>query len=328
MCQINSVPMRHSIGYLEVLTPPHFEEENDTGSESIAVSEGSSVNLSCKVSGNPAPLIVWRRDDNEPIRLSSEHQDQMNQVNGASLVMTHVSRLNSGAYLCEATNGVDPPASKRKILHVQYKPVIRLPQTEVRTRLAEPEARLVCLVELNPLGSYHWVKLEPPSEESGGIFWFPSRTLEDDDQTLIERKDLVNSDKYEISTKQANSETVQMILIVRQIEKSDLGRYKCIARNSLGIQSSSVRLYEPDASLDDAVINSRLGNVLSTQASSGALWDHQSTSPKISSAEPSSAYSHKLCPTPIASTKQSVHSILVTSLALIVVVFVEKIFAR
>lgn len=256
MCQINSVPMKYSIGYLDVLTPPIFEDSQapaaqtqDAGSLAtttlpspqtpaslVTVTEGSNATLSCRATGNPTPDITWRREDNEPILLNGAMtSDGLTKVDGSSIQLTSVSRLNSGAYLCIASNGVLPSASRRQILDVQFRPVIRLPQTELAAQLQQAEARLTCFAELSPLGTYHWVKLGTRHNQ---------QLVEDDDLSLVEHEELTNSDKFEIVIKEVNVEKVLMILNIRNIEKSDFGRYKCIARNALGIQSNSIRLYE------------------------------------------------------------------------------------
>lgn len=45
----------------------------------------------------------------------------VNVVDGENLVITRVSRLHMGAYLCIASNGVPPSVSKRVLLRVQCK---------------------------------------------------------------------------------------------------------------------------------------------------------------------------------------------------------------
>jgi len=262
MCQINSVPMKYAIGYLDVLTPPTFDEPSPAAGASeeadsqlssppqaaastqsqaghpagpVIVSEGGNVSLSCKANGHPAPLITWRREDNEPILPNGmATAEGLAKVEGSVLQLNSVSRLNSGAYLCIASNGVQPSASKRQLLDVQFSPVIRLPQTELGAQLNQRDLKLVCFVELNPLGSYHWVRLK------GG----QSPGAETDDLALIEHDELANGDKLEIVIKQLSSEKVQMVLSIRQVERQDFGWYRCIARNSLGIQSNSIRLFE------------------------------------------------------------------------------------
>lgn len=266
MCQINSVPMKYAIGYLDILTPPLFDDmpmpstltssqdgsyvdkssiitttQSPPGAGVITVIEGKNVTISCHANGHPIPLITWRREDNEPILLNgaSPTLDGVSKIDGSSISLQTVSRLNSGAYLCIASNGVQPSASKRQVLDVQFSPVIRIPQTDIGANLNQKEAKLICFVELNPLGSYYWVKLN--SQHTN----YQRQTAgNEDDLWLIENEELLSSDKFEIVIKQVNSEKVQMILTIRNIERQDFAFYKCIAKNSLAIQSSSIRFYE------------------------------------------------------------------------------------
>lgn len=219
----------------------------------VTVSEASNASLSCRARGHPTPTITWRREDGQPILLNGlDYQQDTSDVEslgsksieGSQLVFSQVHRLNSGAYLCIASNGIQPSASRRIVLDVQFSPVVTLPQTEISATLNQAEARLECLVDLNPLGSYHWVKLattqtSPTTTQTSG---------QEDDLWLIEHDELMQSDKYEIVIKQVTSERVQMILNIRLIDKKDFGHYKCIGRNSLGLQSNSIRLYESSSS--------------------------------------------------------------------------------
>ncbi|GFW84146.1 histone-lysine N-methyltransferase SETMAR [Trichonephila clavipes] len=69
MCQVNTVPMKSQVGYLDVLVPPDILEEGS--SSDVIVREGANVTLTCKAVGYPTPNITWRREDNEPIPLGA-----------------------------------------------------------------------------------------------------------------------------------------------------------------------------------------------------------------------------------------------------------------
>jgi neurotrimin len=282
MCQINSVPMKYAVGYLDVLTPPVFDEvpasssggdgagspesaatdsaeqqqqdrqqqPKTTNSSHVSVVEGSSVTLSCSAQGHPKPSIAWRREDGRPIMLNGllGGEDATDPVGAPveikdtnSLTFASVNRLNSGAYLCIASNGVQPSASKRQLLDVKYSPTITVPQTEIAGWLGEREARLECLADLNPAGTYHWVKLATSTTNTDRR---PMVANQEDDLWLIEHDELMPSDKFDIVIKQINSEKVRMILVIRHVDKQDFSWYKCIAKNGLGLQSSFVRFYE------------------------------------------------------------------------------------
>ncbi|KAK4298258.1 hypothetical protein Pmani_029380 [Petrolisthes manimaculis] len=65
MCQVNTDPMRSRQGYVDVVVPPDIIDADSTGD--ITVREGQDVTLICRAKGHPHPVIVWRREDNQPI---------------------------------------------------------------------------------------------------------------------------------------------------------------------------------------------------------------------------------------------------------------------
>jgi hypothetical protein len=54
---------------------------------------------------------------------------------------------------------------------------------------------------------------------------------------------VISSDKYEVKLISKSLFEVRMILVIRNILASDLGPYRCIAKNSLGEVESNIRLY-------------------------------------------------------------------------------------
>lgn len=54
---------------------------------------------------------------------------------------------------------------------------------------------------------------------------------------------VITSDKYQITNTIKSIFEDQMVLAIKFVEKSDLGSYRCIAKNSLGEVESSIRLY-------------------------------------------------------------------------------------
>lgn len=231
MCQINSVPMKFAIGYLDVLSAPAFDSDEQSSGESshsagnssvVTVVEGSNANLSCKASGHPEPQLTWRREDNKPILLTGAPLgEDPKQIDGQTLRFAPASRLNSGAYLCIASNGVQPSASKRQVLDVHFSPVVRIPQKRVGAVLGQRDVRLVCHVDMNPAGTHYWYR--DAADEL-----------------------LVSGDKYDIVIQNAHvhSERAQMTLTIRNVERADFGTYKCTGVNALGAQSNTIQLYE------------------------------------------------------------------------------------
>ena len=77
--QINTDPMVHRSGYVQVVVPPAISQVRlsrgrdsstialQAGPHDLVVREGENVTLSCEASGYPPPHIVWRREDGEDI---------------------------------------------------------------------------------------------------------------------------------------------------------------------------------------------------------------------------------------------------------------------
>jgi Immunoglobulin I-set domain len=54
---------------------------------------------------------------------------------------------------------------------------------------------------------------------------------------------VISSDKYDVQTSSKSMFEVKMVLNIRSLAKTDVGSYRCIAKNSLGEVESSIRLY-------------------------------------------------------------------------------------
>ncbi|KAF4527655.1 hypothetical protein B566_EDAN010880, partial [Ephemera danica] len=72
--------------------------------------------MTCVATGSPQPSVRWKRDDGNKININKTHADagvSVAEWEGEVLELTRISRLDMGAYLCIATNGVPPTVSKR-----------------------------------------------------------------------------------------------------------------------------------------------------------------------------------------------------------------------
>lgn len=133
--------------YNSFAVPPNIDDS--LSSSDVIVREGANISLRCRASGSPRPIIKWKRDDNSRIAINKNHigkckgngqlasayqsicinhlRDSTNSLSlslsvssvavneweGDTLEITRISRLDMGAYLCIASNGVPPTVSKR-----------------------------------------------------------------------------------------------------------------------------------------------------------------------------------------------------------------------
>lgn len=90
------------------LAPPRIVE-NDTSASLVVANEFESIQLKCKVSGEPQSQLMWKREDNKPIgdnleqRFRHESQRKPNHqilsIDSSELVFEPFLRSHSGAYL-------------------------------------------------------------------------------------------------------------------------------------------------------------------------------------------------------------------------------------
>ncbi|XP_077555320.1 lachesin-like [Haemaphysalis longicornis] len=256
MCQVNTVPMRSQVGYLDVLVPPDI-----VGSESssdMLVREGSNVTLVCRAKGYPAPRITWRREDGMPIAVGN-WQEQLGSAadnvsyEGEELSVTKVSRLHMGPFLCIASNGVPSPVSRRILLQVHFPPMIWIPNQLIGAPLGG-EVVMDCNTEAFPISINYWTL------ESGDL--------------------IAESAKYSLNRTEGVYK-VHMRLRIRRISPEDFGAYRCFAKNSLGSTEGSIRLYEihvPPTSKVKEPSTARIQSVEEgkLEASDAAITKHQS----------------------------------------------------
>ncbi|KAJ6637534.1 Lachesin [Pseudolycoriella hygida] len=220
MCQLNTDPMKSQIGYLDVVIPPDFVQD-DTSSD-VIVPEGSSVKITCRATGIPYPNVTWRREDGAEIVLkdSTGTKQLVNSYGGEVLKLTKLSRSEMGSYLCIASNGVPPSVSKRILLSIHFHPVINVRNQLVGSPF-DKDVTIECNVEASPKSINYWIK------DTGEM--------------------IVSSPKYNVQEISQSLYETHMTVTVRKFQKEDIGSYRCIAKNSLGEVDSSIRLYEiPD----------------------------------------------------------------------------------
>ncbi|GAB6018920.1 hypothetical protein CHUAL_000571 [Chamberlinius hualienensis] len=216
MCQINTDPMKHQVGYIDIVVPPDIIYEQS--SSDMTVTEGSNASLYCKAKGYPKPNITWTREDGTKIivRNNNKEKVKVQMVEGEILNFTKVSRKQTGAYLCIASNGVPPSISKRIFLQVNIKPKVKVPMQVLGAPIGS-EVIMECHIEASPRPVNYWCR------ENGEY--------------------IISSNKYHV-TELIESYEITFALKIREVEAKDFGTYNCTSKNVLGESIGSVQLIE------------------------------------------------------------------------------------
>ncbi|XP_067886737.1 muscle, skeletal receptor tyrosine-protein kinase [Heterodontus francisci] len=154
----------------------------------------------CGVDSYPAAEIIWTRN-NIPIRPFDTRYST--KENGQILIILSVEDTDNGVYCCTANNGVGSSAQSCGALQVKMKPKITRPPTDVRVLLGS-KVVLPCSTMGNPKPAISWIK----------------------DETALKK------DRPRTSVLESGN------LRIRSVQIEDAGQYRCLARNSLGLEYS------------------------------------------------------------------------------------------
>ncbi|XP_044316212.1 uncharacterized protein LOC108043219 isoform X4 [Drosophila rhopaloa] len=134
--------------------------------------------------------------------------------NGSFLTIAKVRRLNMGAYLCIASNGIPPTVSKRVMLIVHFPPMIWIQNQLVGAALTQ-NITLECQSEAYPKSINYWMK----------------------NDTIIVPGERFVPETFESGYK------ITMRLTIFEVDIQDFGAYRCVAKNSLGDTDGAIKLY-------------------------------------------------------------------------------------
>ncbi|XP_058816692.1 lachesin-like [Topomyia yanbarensis] len=238
MCQINTVTAKTQFGYLHVVVPPNIDDS--VSSSDVIVREGANVTLRCKATGSPPPSIKWKRDDNTKIAITKNNS--VLEWEGDVLTLSRVSRFDMGAYLCIASNGVPPSVSKRIKVSVDFPPMLWIPHQLVGIPVGY-NVTLECNIEAHPTSLNYWTR--------------------ENDQMIHD------SLKYKTESASGTpSYKAVMRLYIIEVQHSDYGIYKCIAKNPRGETDGTIRLYSssPPTTIPPSTTESIITTVSSTKS--------------------------------------------------------------
>ncbi|CRK97760.1 CLUMA_CG011140, isoform A [Clunio marinus] len=179
------------------------------------VTIGAIFQITCEPKGVPYPIISWYHNG----------KHVTNTYDGDRRLTVEVKHYDmAGRIECVANNGVGKePKAAGILLVVNFAPEIKTSMPVVHTRPGL-QAKIDCLVVSHPVAQIHWFFNGTPVNKRNNLI-----TTQDTDLTASEPYPMYYSKK-------------RHILMIRNVRETDLGKYECIAENSLGMQSGSIML--------------------------------------------------------------------------------------
>ncbi|CAN9506305.1 unnamed protein product [Ophioblennius macclurei] len=168
---------------------------------SIMVTKGQRLVLECVASGIPTPQVTWEKDGQD-LRFHNNTRYLL-----SNLLIDAVAEGDSGTYVCQADNGINPPSAATVLYDVQ---VFEPPQVTVELQQQEvvygETVRISCQARGKPTPSVIWLHNARP---------------------------LAPSPRHRLSSR---------MLRVSNVGPQDDGLYQCMAENGVGSSQASTRL--------------------------------------------------------------------------------------
>uniref|UniRef100_A0A665VTB7 Hemicentin-1 n=1 Tax=Echeneis naucrates TaxID=173247 RepID=A0A665VTB7_ECHNA len=188
---------------LKVNVPPDFQDSETPGNVSVVLSQ--PVSLLCDVTGSPAPVITWYKDESPVVASNNVQILDM----GKTLRLLKAATADAGSYNCKAIN-IAGSTEKDFFLDVLVPPTILGSDTpQDVTSLLKEEIHLECKVQGVPFPTIQWYK----------------------DRKLVFLGD-------------PNLEVINrgQVLRIKSARLGDQARYQCSAMNTAGKQSKDFNL--------------------------------------------------------------------------------------
>ncbi|XP_018009811.1 hemicentin-2 [Hyalella azteca] len=228
--------------------------------------EGTSVELSCAVSGIPRPLVQWTK---YAFSTSAEENCGCTDSNfktsrlppqplgvRENLTFANVRRSDSGIYSCSAYNGIGQVETLNITMRVMFAPSVKVPVRKVYSG-KDVSTVLCCDSDAHPPPSVTWYKMQTPENPyrsydpeasepipSDGLdgFWTNDRHSS---LTFSPENNPTWSPVSPTRLKKAgcqNRHTAfsRNTLSIPRFREADLGTYRCIASNPLGNDSAYI----------------------------------------------------------------------------------------
>lgn len=185
------------------------------------VQQGSSLGLNVRVRAYPQPELQWTRDDEE-IEIDNDHVKlTQNEDGSTTLTIDNIQPSDSGEYKVVATNKLGSATSKAQIS-----------VTKETAELISPEkSKPIFITKLDDQkvqqGSSLGLKVRVRAYPQPDLQW----QIDDEDIDIFDKRIKLTQDDDGCAT-----------LTIDNVQPSDSGKYKVIAKNDLGSASSEAKI--------------------------------------------------------------------------------------
>jgi Down syndrome cell adhesion molecule len=182
---------------------------------------GTSLSITCKAEGFPAPTLQWKQALGEQSgdyrELSyNDASSGIESYNNGTLIIHNVTREHEGFFLCQAHNGIGAGLSKliRLTVHIGPHVIVRSKQVSVRK------------------GERVTLRCEADGDKPLDITWRFKNG-----QIIGKSYDL----RYEVKKNELSKGALSELTILQTV-LSDRGEYSCVATNQFGHDHSVIHL--------------------------------------------------------------------------------------
>uniref|UniRef100_A0A3Q2PS72 Neural cell adhesion molecule L1-like protein n=1 Tax=Fundulus heteroclitus TaxID=8078 RepID=A0A3Q2PS72_FUNHE len=199
-------PLGEAIHYFTVTVEEPPEWVSEPESQLSMI--GSDVQIKCSARGVPEPTITWRVNG----ELLQASPAANRKTVGDTIMLHNAKASDSAVYQCEASNRHGSLLSNANIMIMNLQPMILTNNGEDYSAVEGKGAMMHCKVFSSPPSTITWSKDDSTESVEG-----PRFTLHDNGSLEIHR-----------------------------VEKSDVGQYTCLAKNTEGSSAIDAMLYIKD----------------------------------------------------------------------------------
>ncbi|XP_025158571.1 neurotrimin isoform X3 [Harpegnathos saltator] len=181
-----------------------------TPMKKIEANPGQSITFGCETNIQPPPEIKWFVESK---KLDNYDPDVV--LNGNFITIKKVKKSHSGRYQCLAEDGSKEPAMEAITVVVHYRPEVEAKKSMVHSGTGV-ESEMMCIVSAYPKAIIKWYK---------------------DDKEITQKKG--SAVLYHGEMK---GNRTKYILRILHTTEQDFGEYKCVAQNTIGRDSETIRL--------------------------------------------------------------------------------------